>query len=84
MIPIKNIPSKTPAPPIDSNPGPSLLAFLKFKISAPIKVPKTPEIKAQGAVNPGAKIKAKITAKSGGIKAKIVIPLPGKNREKSF
>jgi len=76
-MPTKNIPSKTPAPPIESKPGPIFFAFLKFKISAPIKVPKTPETKAQGAINSGAKIQAKRTAKIGGIIAGIVIPLSG-------
>ncbi len=82
IIPIRNIPSKTPAPPIDKSPGPNFLALCKFKISAPIKVPKTPEIKAVGAANSGAKIMAKRTAKSGGIKAEIPIPLPGITLEK--
>ncbi len=36
-----------------------------FRRSAPIKVPKTPAIKAQGATNPGAKIKAKSAEKIG-------------------
>ena len=83
-IAIKNIPSKTPAPPIEINPGFNLRAFLKFKISAPIKVPKTPDIKAQEAVNSGAKIKAKIRAKNGGRKNGIVIPLPGTILAKNF
>ncbi len=84
MIPIRNMPSKTPAPPIESNPGPNFLALCKFKISAPIKVPKTPEIKAQGAANSGAKIIAKRTANKGGIKAGIAMPRPGTGLEKNF
>jgi len=77
MIPTKNIPSKTPAPPIESKPGSNFFAFLKFKMSAPIKIPKTPEIKAEGAINSGAKIQAKKTAKIGGIMAEIAMPRPG-------
>lgn len=84
MMPTKKMPSKTPAPPIESNPGPNFLALCKFKTSAPIKVPKTPEIKAQGAINSGAKIQAKRTANKGGIKAEIPIPLPGIGLEKSL
>ena len=83
-MPTKNMPSKTPAPPIESNPGLNFLALLKFKISAPIKVPKTPETKAQGAINSGAKIQAKRTANNGGIKAEIAMPLPGTALEKIF
>ena len=84
MMPTKNMPSKTPAPPIESNPGPNFLALCKFRISAPIKVPKTPEIKAQGAANSGASIIAKRTANNGGIKAEIAIPLPGIGLERNF
>ena len=83
-MPTRKMPSNTPAPPIESNPGPNFLALCKFKISAPIKVPKTPEIKAQGAANSGAKIIAKRTANNGGIKAEIAIPLPGTGLERSF
>ena len=56
---------------------PYFRAFPKFKRSAPIKVPKTPEIKAEGAANPGAKIKAKRAEKIGGINPGSKIPLPG-------
>ena len=84
MMPTKNIASKTPAPPIENKPGPIFFALFKFKISAPIKVPKTPEIKALGAINSGAKIQAKRTAKIGGINAEIVIPLPETGLEKNF
>ena len=56
---------------------PYFRAFLRFKRSAPIKVPKTPEIKAVGAANSGAKIKAKRAEKIGGIKAGSKTPLPG-------
>ena len=83
-IPTKNIPSKTPAPPIDKIPGPNFLALGKFKISAPIKVPKTPEIKAVGAAKLGAKIKAKRRANKGGIKAGMPMPRPGIGRERNF
>ena len=75
-IPVRNIPSKTPAPPIETNP-PKLRIFLRFNKSAPINVPKTPEIKAQGAVKLGIRIKEKITENKGGIKMGKVIPLPG-------
>jgi len=81
-MPTKKMPSKTPAPPIEIKPGLSFWAFLIFKMSAPIKAPKTPETKAQGAANPGAKIKAKIAEKIGGTKKGKVIPLPGIIRAK--
>jgi len=77
MMPTRKMPSKTPAPPIENKPGPIFLALCKFKISAPIRVPKTPETKAQGAINSGANIKAKIKAKSGGIKVGKTIPMCG-------
>ena len=80
IIPTKNIPSKTPAPPIATNPPyfcPSPKNLGRDKISAPIKTPRTPEIKAQGVANSGAKIKAKIAEKIGGIKAGNEIPIPG-------
>lgn len=83
-MPTKNIPSKTPAPPIESVPGPNFLILCKFKMSAPISVPRTPEIKAVGAANSGANIIAKRTANNGGIKAEIPIPFPGMVLENSF
>lgn len=83
-MPTKNIPSNTPAPPMEINPGLSLMAFLKFRISAPIKVPKTPDIKAQAAEKPGAKIKENPRDKKGGIKAGITIPLSGTILAKNF
>ena len=69
---------------MEIKPGLTFRAFLKFKISPPIKVPKTPEIKAQGAAKFEAKIKAKITAKKGGSRAGITIPLPGTILAKNF
>ena len=84
MMPTKNIPSKTPAPPIENKPGSIFLAFLKFKISAPIKVPKTPETKAQGVINSGAKIQAKSKAKMGGTMAGRAIPLLGTGLAKNL
>lgn len=84
MIPTKKMPSKTPAPPMESNPGPSFLALCKFRTSAPIKVPKTPDMKAVGAIKSGAKIQAKIRAKIGGITAGRAIPLPGTGLAKNL
>ena len=61
---------------MEMNP-PYFRAFPRFKRSAPIKVPKTPEIKAEGAANFGAKIKEKRAEKIGGTKAGRATPLPG-------
>ena len=76
-MPTKNMPSKTPAPPIEIIPGKDFLAFEIFKISPPIRVPRTPIVKAPGAINSEAKIKAKKTENKGGAKKGITIPLPG-------
>jgi len=51
--PTKNIPSNTPAPPIETIPKDAFLIFGKFIKSAPISVPKTPEIKARGEAKEG-------------------------------
>ena len=50
-------------------------------MSAPIKVPRVPAIKAQGAANPGLKIRAKRAENMGGIKAGKEIPFPGITRD---
>ncbi len=82
-MPTKNIPSKTPAPPIDKDPL-YFKAFLRFKISPPIKTPIVPAIKAQGAAKSGAKSSAKIAEKIGGSNAGILMPTPGTILAKNF
>ena len=63
---------------METNP-PNFWTLFKFRISAPINVPKTPEIKAVGAANSEVKIKAKIAEKIGGIKVgKETPPFPRK------
>lgn len=44
MIPVRNIPSNVPAPPIDATGVPSFPIFLRFNRSAPINVPSVPDI----------------------------------------
>jgi hypothetical protein len=66
-MPIKNIPSKTPAPPMDMKPELMLWILFILSKSAPINTPNTPETKAQGAAKSGANAKAKIAEKMGGI-----------------
>jgi len=78
------MPSKTPAPPIEIIPGETFLTLPKFKISPPIKVPQTPEIKAQEAAYSGVKAKASKTEKIGGIKGEMTIPLPGTTLDKNL
>jgi len=78
------MPSKTPAPPIEIIPGETFLIFPRFKRSPPIKVPQTPEIKAQEAAYSGAKNKANKAEKIGGIKGEITIPLPGTTLDKNL
>lgn len=82
-MPTRNMPSKTPAPPIERNP-PYFLIFLKFKMSAPKSVPRVPDIKAQIAGNWGNRIIAKIAEKIGGKKAGKEIPLPGTTLANNF
>ena len=83
IIPTKNIPSNTPAPPMEINP-PNFQALFKFKISAPISTPKVPEIKAAGAENAGARIIAKMAENTGGMMAGKEIPLPGTTLARNF
>ncbi len=43
-IPVRNMPSKVPAPPIETTGAPSPRSLSRFKRSAPMSVPRVPEI----------------------------------------
>ena len=44
MIPLRNTPSKVPAPPIDATPAPRFRSLCRLSRSAPIRVPSVPDI----------------------------------------
>jgi hypothetical protein len=76
MIPVRNTPSKVPAPPILAIDSPILPISRGFVKSAPISAPKDPEMYAITAGSDVDKRRAKIAAAMGGINAGVTIRRP--------
>src|SRR5262245_47242216 len=79
-IPVKNTPSKVPAPPMDTTGAPSPLILWRFMRSAPTSVPIVPATYAVSGACSGASSNATSAALSGGIKSGTAIPTPRKGR----
>ena len=76
MIPVKNIPSKVPAPPIAAMGTPMCFISLIRNKSAPINTPSVPQIYASGALCEGAMVRATIAAVNGATNIGMPIPNP--------
>jgi len=75
-MPLKNTPSKVPAPPMLATGAPSLGIFRRFNRSAPMSVPSVPATYAIVRGCDGKRMIAATAAAIGGMNAGVAIPTP--------
>jgi len=75
-MPARKMPSKVPAPPMLATGAPRRLMAWRLLRSAPMRVPRTPEVYATVCGWPGARMRAATAAAMGGRNAGLTMPTP--------
>src|SRR5205823_8930012 len=77
MMPVRNTPSKVPAPPMETMGAPSSAILPRLRRSAPIRVPIDPDTYATGGALRKARSRPTPAATSGGTSIGTAMPKPG-------